>query len=105
VKRMRQLYAERRAALAEALNETFANRFRIQLQAGGMHLLAQLESQSQRDVDLVQRARSQGLAVAALSPWSVERDCGQGLLLSFTNVPTEHARREVQRLDRALRKR
>jgi len=102
VKRMRQLYAERRAALAAALNEIFADRFRIKLQAGGMHLLAHLESQSQRDVDLMQRARSQGLAVAALSPWSVERDCGQGLLLSFTNIPTEHARREVQRLDRAL---
>jgi len=102
IKRMRQLYAERRTALAEALNEIFADRFRIKLQAGGMHLLAHLESQTQRDVELVQRARSQGLAVAALSPWSVDRDCGQGLLLSFTNIPTEHARREVQRLARAL---
>jgi GntR family transcriptional regulator/MocR family aminotransferase len=105
IKRMRQLYAERRAALATALDEIFAERFRIKLQAGGMHLLAHLDSQHQRDVDLMQRARTQGLAVAALSPWSVERDCGQGLLLSFTNIPTEHARREVQRLDRALSRR
>ena len=102
IKRMRQLYAERRAALATALDEIFAKRFRIKLQAGGMHLLAQLGPHDQRDVDLMQRARSQGLAVAALSPWSVERDCGQGLLLSFTNIPTEQARREVQRLERAL---
>jgi GntR family transcriptional regulator / MocR family aminotransferase len=102
VKRMRQLYAERRGALADALKETFGDRFRIELQAGGMHLLAHLESQPRRDVELMQRARSRGLAVAALSPWSVERDCGQGLLLSFTNIPTEHARREVQRLERAL---
>jgi len=102
VKRMRQLYAERRAALADALKQTFADRFRIKLQAGGMHLLAHLQAQTQRDVELMQRARSQGLAVAALSPWSVERDSGQGLLLSFTNIPTEHARREAQRLDRAL---
>lgn len=105
IKRMRQLYAERRAALADALNETFADRFRIKLQAGGMHLLAHLESQPRGDVELMQKARSQGLAVAALSPWSVERDCGQGLLLSFTNIPTEHAWREVQRLDRALKRR
>ena len=41
-----------------------------------------------------------GLAVAALSNWRVERDCGQGLLLSFTNIPTEQARREVRRLER-----
>jgi GntR family transcriptional regulator / MocR family aminotransferase len=102
VKRMRQLYAERRAALAAALDEIFAARFRIKLQAGGMHLLAQLDSRHPRDVDLMQKARSQGLEVAALSPWSVQRDCGQGLLLSFTNIPTEHARREVRRLDRAL---
>jgi GntR family transcriptional regulator/MocR family aminotransferase len=102
IKRMRQLYAERRAALATALDEVFAERLRIKLQAGGMHLLAHLDPQHQRDVELVQKARSQGLAVAALSRWSVERDCGQGLLLSFTNIPTESARREVQRLDRAL---
>lgn len=102
VKRMRQLYAERRTALAAALDETFADRFRIKLQAGGMHLLAHLESHSPRDVELARRAREHGLAVAALSPWSVAHDCGQGLLLSFTNIPAEHARREVLRLDRAL---
>jgi len=32
-----------------------------------------------------------GLAPAALSPLSVEHDCGPGLLLSFTNVPQERA--------------
>ena len=102
IKRMRQLYAERRAALATALDEIFGERLQIKLQAGGMHLLAHLNPQQQRDIELMQRARSQGLAVAALSRWSVERDCGQGLLLSFTNIAPEHARREVQRLDRAL---
>jgi hypothetical protein len=44
-----------------------------------------------RDTDLVRRAESHGLAPAALSPLSINRDCGQGLLLSFTNIPEERA--------------
>jgi GntR family transcriptional regulator / MocR family aminotransferase len=101
IKRMRQLYAERRAALAKALEEVCGDRFRIELQAGGMHLLAYLTN-NEADVAVVERARAHGLAPAALSPWSIESNCGQGLLLSFTNTPVQSAAREVKRLERAL---
>jgi GntR family transcriptional regulator/MocR family aminotransferase len=40
IKRMRKLYADRRAALASALVEVFGKKIDLQLQAGGMHLLA-----------------------------------------------------------------
>ena len=101
IKRMRQLYAERRAALAKALENVCGDRFRIELQAGGMHLLAYLTN-SEQDVVVVERARAHGLAPAALSPWSIESNCGQGLLLSFTNIPVQSAAREAKRLERAL---
>jgi GntR family transcriptional regulator / MocR family aminotransferase len=102
VKRMRQLYAERRSALAEALGDLFADRFNIKLQAGGMHLLAYLRDPEQ-DVTVAQRANSHGLAVTALSRASVQGDCGQGLLLSFTNIPAASARKEAKKLEQALR--
>jgi GntR family transcriptional regulator/MocR family aminotransferase len=101
VKRMRQLYAERREALAKALDHACGDRLRIELQAGGMHLLGYLTNDEQ-DTAVVDRARAQGLAPAALSPWGIEGDCGQGLLLSFTNVPVQSAAREAKRLARAL---
>src|SRR5262249_22188890 len=39
-RRMRSLYEQRRASLADALHEVFADRLSVELQAGGMHLLA-----------------------------------------------------------------
>jgi hypothetical protein len=47
-------------------------------------------------------ATARGLAPAPLSPWRVERDCGQGLLLSFTNIPQESAFDVAMRLKQAI---
>jgi hypothetical protein len=55
-----------------------------------------------RDTDLVHRAESHGLAPAALSPLSISSDCGQGLLLSFTNIPEERASELAGVLRRAI---
>lgn len=101
IKRMRQLYADRRQALASALVEAFGTRIDLQLQSGGMHLLARFPDCTS-DLDWVARAETRGLAPAALSLWRVERDCGQGLLLSFTNIPQENAAEVVTRLKQAL---
>lgn len=101
IRRMRQLYAERRAALAQALGGTLRGRVRVELQAGGMHLIGWLEGGAQ-DVSLAQRARSHGLAVSALSAWRIERRAEQALLLSFTNIPVHAARSASQRLARAI---
>jgi hypothetical protein len=69
----------------------------IQLQAGGMHLLARIPG-CKSDRDLVARATAQGLAPAALSPWVIERTDNQGFLLSFTNIPKEAAMEMAMRL-------
>jgi GntR family transcriptional regulator / MocR family aminotransferase len=101
LKRLRGLYAARRSALADALTAAFGDHLYVGLQSGGMHLLAR-PSGGVRDTMLVQLAEMQGSAPAALSPLSMDGDCGQGLLLSFTNVPLEHAWGVAQALRRAI---
>jgi len=101
IRRMRQLYAARRAALAGALAKVFDGQVNIELQAGGMHLLARF-SGGESDTQLVERANAAKLWPAALSPWSVEHACGQGLLLNFTNIPEEKAVEMAHRLRQAL---
>jgi GntR family transcriptional regulator/MocR family aminotransferase len=102
IRRMRVLYAERRLALVEALGDVFKDRFRIELQAGGMHLLARLNDR-ESDQYLVRLAQNHGLSPEALSRMAVKDDCGQGLLLSFTNIPADQAPSAARHLELALR--
>ncbi|MGY2231005.1 PLP-dependent aminotransferase family protein [Pseudomonas tolaasii] len=87
LKKMRQLYALRRGLLVDALREHCAQLLRVDEQAGGINLLARLL------VDVPDRvvadaAMGAGLAVQALSGWTVEPGQGEGLLMGFTNVAT-----------------
>ena len=100
IRRMRQLYAERRAALAEALSAQ-APSLTIALKPGGMHLLARLP-RTVRDVTLIDRLRAAGIAPASLSICGVERPHAPGLVIGFTNVPVEMAPRAAQQLAAAL---
>ena len=101
LKRMRGLYGARRTALADALAAAFGEGLRVDRQLGGMHLLARPIGNA-RDTDLVHRAECHGLAPAALSPLSINNDCGQGLLLGFTNIPEERAPEVADALRRAI---
>lgn len=100
IRRMRSLYASRRAALAAALRQVFGDRLDIQLAEGGMHLIVRSEEFT-NDVELVARARAHGLAPAPLSVWGITR-VEQGLLLSFTNIAEESALSVARRLKRAI---
>ena len=102
LRRMRALYGARRKALAEALIATFGDGVSVELQAGGMHLLARFPGAAD-DGTLARRAALAGLAPTALSSLAVGHDCGQGLLLGFTNVPEAEAGGLVRRLAAALR--
>ena len=104
IKRMRAAYAERRSALAISLGEVFGNQLEVQLQAGGMHLIARFASELD-DLEMVERARASDLAPIALSSFyrrGPRRRVNQGLLLSFTNVPKAGASALVARLAMAL---
>jgi GntR family transcriptional regulator/MocR family aminotransferase len=102
LKKMRSLYAQRRRFLAQALEQVFGERLRVELQAGGIHLLATLPA-SADDVALSARAAAAGLSVHALSRWRVATEGAPGLLLSFTNIASaDEALRLATRLRSAL---
>ena len=73
----------------------------MDLAAGGLHLLARFP-EAPDDGTLVRRANAAGLTPTALSSLSIAHDCGQGLLLSFTNVPETAATEVAGRLAAAL---
>ncbi|MDH2381032.1 PLP-dependent aminotransferase family protein [Bradyrhizobium sp. CER78] len=101
LKRMRKLYAARRAALAAALTAEFGERIRIELQPGGMHLLLRFMGRTQ-DARLAQLARADGFGAEPLSSRSLRHDCGQGLLVGFTNAAEADAPAIARRLRRAI---
>lgn len=101
LRRMRTHYAARREALADALDKRFGPDVEFVLQAGGLHLLARFPRHGP-DTDLVGLALRHGLMPSALSAQSMEHDAGQGLLMSFTNIPQECAGPTVAMLHRAL---
>jgi len=97
IRRMRMLYAERRRCLATALHAAFEERVTVEMAAGGMHLLARFPGADDDSV-LAKRAERAGLAATALSSLAMAHDCGQGLLLSFTNISPSEADALVARL-------
>ncbi len=100
IRRMRQLYAERRAALAEALSEQVPS-LAIELKPGGMHLLARLPRQV-NDVKLITRLNEAGMAPSPLSISGVERPYASGLVIGFTNVTEGKAANAARRLAVAI---
>ena len=109
LKRMRQMYAERRGFLEQALTATFSpDILRVNQQAGGIQLCATL-SPHLDDAAIARAAREQGLAIQALSDWQVlRRERGDalrpnGLLMGFPNIcSAEQAKQWVTRLAVAL---
>ncbi len=97
VRRMRLLYAERRAALVQALRAACGNRLHIVDRVGGMHLMAHLPD-GHDDEALAARADAAGLAVHPLSRCSAGGPGRPGLLLGFTNILPQAAPREAARL-------
>ena len=87
LKKMRQLYALRRGFLVAALQLHCADFLRVDEQAGGINLLARLRVPVPDQV-VAMAANEAGLAVNALSAWTLEPRGGQGLLMGFTNVAT-----------------
>lgn len=97
IRRMRLLYAERRSALAAALQDATGAALEIELQSGGMHLLGRLP-RGCRDRQLATELNRRGIAVSPLSTCGVERPYAAGLLLGFTNIAAKNAVDAARRL-------
>ncbi|MDQ7969724.1 MAG: PLP-dependent aminotransferase family protein [Oxalicibacterium faecigallinarum] len=100
LKKMRQLYAQRRAVMQQVFQKTLGDRVRIDLQPGGLHVLAKL-AESENDIALAAQARDAGLAIHPLSRWYINAKPRQGLMMGFANVPDE---KEALRLARLLKR-
>lgn len=101
LRRMRGLYAARRAALIDGLRRTVGHDLDLRVASGGLHLLAGVR-QPMRDAVLAERARAQGYALHALSHYCRNARDENALLLPFTNVPEASALRICQRLQAAF---
>jgi GntR family transcriptional regulator/MocR family aminotransferase len=94
LKKMRLLYAERRAITQRVFQEVLGDRIRIDLRPGGLHMLAKL-ADHEDDAMLGARARDAGLALHPLSRWYIDAKPQQGLLLGFANVVDEKDARRL----------
>jgi GntR family transcriptional regulator/MocR family aminotransferase len=102
IRRMRALYGKRRHALTAALIRVFGEGVDVELESGGMHLLARFPG-AEDDGVLARRSMAAGLAPTALSSLAMAHDFGQGLLLSFTNIAESEAEAMARRLEAAIR--
>ncbi|GGF29374.1 GntR family transcriptional regulator [Aliidongia dinghuensis] len=100
IRRMRQHYAARRAAVVRALERQFGAAA-VALGAGGMHVLLRL-ADTVDDAAAAEACLAAGLGPSPLSEAYAGPEKRRGLLLNFTNVPPDQAPQTVQRLARAL---
>jgi GntR family transcriptional regulator/MocR family aminotransferase len=89
IQRMRKLYTERREATAAGLESVLGKHMKIDSQPGGMHLILRLQD-PQSDRGLVARMREDGMHAEALTDWKMSGDADAALLLSFTNIDSQH---------------
>ncbi|AXK39931.1 PLP-dependent aminotransferase family protein [Crenobacter cavernae] len=101
IKRMRQLYAERRAALAAALQHECGDRLRLDDHAVGLQLVGWL-AEHEDDRVIAARLRTQGLAGQGLSHFSLGGTTPPALLFGFANVPVDAAPELARRVREAL---
>lgn len=103
IKRMRTLYARRRAMLAAALAPYEADGFTVALADGGMHLVVDIPDDLD-DLAMARRAREAGFSIHSLTGWRRGAPGRRGLLMSFTNLRDQaEADRVVGELMRALK--
>jgi GntR family transcriptional regulator/MocR family aminotransferase len=101
LRKMRQLYRERRDALVEALTRELGDRLDITVPEAGMHLAVWLPSGMSAQA-VVQRAAAFGLHILPISAFSsrpIQRD---GLVLGFANSSPQELRAGVRTLALSL---
>ncbi|MBX4905947.1 MULTISPECIES: PLP-dependent aminotransferase family protein [Rhizobium] len=101
IRRIRSLYAERRAILLAALERALPQGCQVQPSDQGMHVLLWLPEEMD-DVRLAARALSAGLAVRAISPMYAAQPARAGLMLGFGGFPQAQLEAAVGELSRLL---
>lgn len=89
LRKMRNLYKQRRQYLIDAITQVFAGILLVHQQSGGMHIVAELIN-GQSAEKFVMRANKQGFAIQALDSWMQSNNSSQIILLGFTNIKNVH---------------
>jgi GntR family transcriptional regulator/MocR family aminotransferase len=101
LRRMKRLYATRRAALLRCLGDNAADALDVQATAG-MAIVTRLRGGAS-DVDVAARALRAGMAPVPLSPWYMHAPGANGLLLGVTNADGHRLAAECRMLAALVR--
>lgn len=102
VRRIRNLYAERRSVLLEALATSLPPGWTIQHCDQGMHIVVWLPD-GVDDVEIATRLHAAGIVTRAISPMYAAQNGRRGLMLGFGGFPAEELREAVMRLGSLVR--
>ena len=101
LKKMRAIYAARRAATVAALTSELGAIMSFDLSPGGLHVIGRLDGTID-DVLLANRAVEAGYRPIALSTLIRGEPARKGLLMGFTNVPEAQAPQLVRQFRKVL---
>ncbi|HEV3331726.1 MAG TPA: PLP-dependent aminotransferase family protein [Bryobacteraceae bacterium] len=102
IRKTRQLYAERRNALAQALRKEFGSEIEILGAEAGMHLVVTLPP-GMSDRTISARAAQEQLWLWPLSAAYAGKNVRQGFILGFGGTKADEMSHQVRRLRKAMR--
>jgi GntR family transcriptional regulator/MocR family aminotransferase len=101
IRRMRELYTVRQAALVSAAEEELKGLLEVNASEAGMYLIGWLSGEL-NDQRASQAAAAFGIEAPPLSTFRIEQGSSQGLLLGYTAFTESEILRGVKRLAEAL---
>lgn len=103
IRRMRRVYAERHGRIVEVLDRDFAEQVRPVPAAGGLHLSALLPGRdASDDLDVVERARSHGVALLPLSRHYHSAPPRAGFLIGYGAISSDRIGEGLRRVRECL---
>jgi GntR family transcriptional regulator/MocR family aminotransferase len=97
IRKMRQVYSEKRTTLVESLRAEFGDRLEIHGSEAGMHLTVTLP-EGFRDMEITAKAARERLWLWPLSPSYIGDKPRQGFILGFGSTPRDQIPRNVRLL-------
>jgi GntR family transcriptional regulator/MocR family aminotransferase len=105
IRRMRQLYGERRTALVDSLRNEFGDTLQIHGAEAGMHLAVTMPlPEGVKDTDITARAARERLWLWPLSPSYMSESPRNGFVMGFGSVPADQIPRAVRLMHSLIHK-
>jgi GntR family transcriptional regulator / MocR family aminotransferase len=102
LRRLRQEYGERRAALTAALDAHLAGRVRYSAEAAGLHVMLYLQN-GLDETAVVERAARLGVGVYPGAPYHLQHPAPPSILLGFSGLTVSEIETGIRRLAMAVR--